>query len=142
MTEAAQPQAPGLPPEPPREEGQTGPMEASPPLRRRFWTALAAFAAAPLAALLVALLLGWLQWPAAVLVGAAVLLGSARLLLNHTRHMRSLIRYVEEFRRSVDYNAICRRRRGRAAACSPPHSTRRWWRPRASGSAGGASWRR
>lgn len=79
-------------------------MEAIPPLRRRFWIALAAFSAAPAAALVLALLLGWLQWPAAALVGVAVVAGAGWLLLNHTRHMRALIRYVEEFRRSVDHN--------------------------------------
>jgi len=73
-------------------------------LRRRFWIGFLAFTLPSLAAIAAGWALDWLDWRAALVVAAAASLGPGWLLLNHTRHMRQLIRYVEEFRRSVDHN--------------------------------------
>jgi two-component system, OmpR family, phosphate regulon sensor histidine kinase PhoR len=79
-------------------------VERLPSLRRRFWIGFLAFTLPSLAAIAAGWALDWLDWRAALVVAAAACLGPGWLLLNHTRHMRQLIRYVEEFRRSVDHN--------------------------------------
>lgn len=78
--------------------------EGLPTLRRRFWIGFSAFALPTLAAIAACWAVGWLDWHAALAVAAAACLGPGWLLWNHTRHIRALIRYVEEFRRSVDHN--------------------------------------
>jgi len=80
------------------------PPRELPTLRRRYWIALLAFALPTLAALALGWALGWLDWRAALWVGAVAALAPGWLLLNHSRHIQGLIRYVEEFRRSVDHN--------------------------------------
>jgi len=89
-------------PLPPREP--PAPAGRLPSLRRRFWIGFLAFALPTLLALAAAGALGWLDWRAALAVGAAALLSTGCLLASHTRHIRGLIRYVDEFRRSVDHN--------------------------------------
>jgi len=83
----------------PAPTGETAsPMPAPPPLHRRFWIGLAAFLGPTLAALLLAAALGWLAWPALLLVGGLAALATGWLILSHTRHVTQLVRYVERLR--------------------------------------------
>ena len=78
-------------------------MPAVPPPRgRRFWIAVLAFVAPTAAGLLLAWGLGWLAWQGVLLVGLATLAGTGLLLAQHDRHVRGLIGFVEQFRRSID----------------------------------------
>jgi len=78
-------------------------MPLPPPRRgRRFWLGLAAFTLPTLAGLLLAWVLGWLAWQGALLAGGVALTGIGWLLAQHDRHVRGLIGFVEQFRRSVD----------------------------------------
>jgi two-component system phosphate regulon sensor histidine kinase PhoR len=79
-------------------------VEGLPSLRRRFWIGFLAFTLPTLAALAAAWALGWMDWRAGLAVAAVALAAPGWLLANHTRHMRGLISYVEQFRRSVDHN--------------------------------------
>ena len=79
-------------------------VEGLPTLRPRFWIGFLAFTLPTLAALAAGWALGWLDWRGALAVAAVAGGASGWLLVNHTRHMRALIRYVEEFRRSIDHN--------------------------------------
>ncbi len=81
----------------------TPPVEDPAPRKgRRFWLGYLAFLAPTLLAVPLAWALGWLAWPGALLILLLSMAGTGWLLRSHDRHVRRLIAYVEQFRRSVD----------------------------------------
>jgi two-component system phosphate regulon sensor histidine kinase PhoR len=78
------------------------PTRSAPRNGRRFWLGYLAFLLPTVAGVLLAWGLGWLAWQGALLLLLLALGGVGWLLRSHDRHVRRLIAYVEQFRRSVD----------------------------------------